>query len=87
MNVPCNHPILAGGIEWLVGSSRPAQGVEVSTGLPDSTAFDVTAWLTPEQAELLAMCLLVAARQVRTEQRRTAEDAQWRDLARREAEA
>jgi len=87
MNVPVGHPILAGAVEWLVGSSRPDQGVEVSTGLPDSTAFDVTAWLTPEQAELLAMCLLVAARQVRMEQHRMAEDARWRELARREAEA
>ena len=87
MNVPVGHPVLAGGVEWLVGSSRPAQGVEVSTGLPDSTALDWTAWLTPEQAELLAMSLLVAARQVRTEQHRTAEDARWRALAAQETRA
>lgn len=87
MNVPVGHPILASGVEWLVSNTRPEKGVELSVGPPDSTDRDMTAWLSPEQAELLAMCLLAAARQVRAEQGRLAEDAQWRDLARREAGA
>lgn len=85
--MPLGHPQLLGGVEWLVASSRPDRGVELSAGPPDSTALDTTAWLTPDQAELLALCLLAAARQVRAEQGRLAEDAQWRELARREAGA
>ena len=85
MNVPIGYPILAGGVEWLVGSSQPNKGVEVSTGAPNSTDHDMTAFLSPEQAELLALRLLVAARQVRTERVQTAENVRWRDLARLEA--
>jgi hypothetical protein len=74
MVIPINSPNLAGGIEWLVGDSRPLDGVELTVGpaTGGDEAVDVSGFLTPAQAELLALALLVAARRVRTEQDRRA---------------
>jgi hypothetical protein len=70
VNIPTGYPLLAGDIELLISDSRPEKGVEISVGKPDRTTHDLTGFMAPERAELIAMILLAAARHVRVEQER-----------------
>ncbi len=73
MNVPTGFPVLAGEIELLISDSRPSKGVEISVGKQNTTTHDLTSYMAPERAELIAMILLAAARHVRMEQQRARE--------------
>jgi len=78
MSKNLNRPVLAGGMEFLVGDTHPEKGVEFSGGLPDSTALNWTAWLTPEEATRQGMTLIEGAGEVlrlraRESERKTAD--------------
>lgn len=65
MSKHLNRPILAGGMEFLVGDTKPERGVELSGGLPNmNTSIDWTAWLTPEDATRLGVALIEGAGEV-----------------------
>ena len=63
-----NNPTKAGGIEYLVGDTRPQLGVELVVGAPGDETEDLVAWLTPAEALALAVALQIAARNVSEEQ-------------------
>jgi hypothetical protein len=66
--VMLNNPTRAGGVEYLVGDTRPQLGVELVVGAPGVETDDLIAWLTPEEALALALALQLAARNVAEDQ-------------------
>ena len=81
MSKHTNRPVLAGGMEFLVGDTKPEKGVELSGGMPNmNTSIDWTAWLTPEEATRLGMTLIEGAGEVirqraRESEKRAAQEA------------
>ena len=63
MSKHLNRPMLAGGMEFLVGDTKPERGVEFSAHL-EGLEIDWTAWLTPEDATRLGMTLIEGAGEV-----------------------
>lgn len=83
MSKHANRPMLAGGMEFLVGDTKPERGVELSGGLPNmNTAIDWTTFMEPEDATRIGMALIEGAGEVLK-----AREKARRDLTRWEAEA
>ena len=65
-----NRPLLAGDVEVMVGDQEPERGVALS--LCSNAA--VVAWLTPEQANKIALSMIEASISVAEARKRQADE-------------